>query len=194
MSFSSFMTDNIVVRKQNGEIIEDIKASVSHKGIFLNRSDILIEALDIIERRMTNGAIESFEVIDPGFHEKFGGIEAHYQMRVRKLGIPEAEKIVSQITYNISGPNARVNHQSIDNSTNHANSGIEQKELLDGIRHIIQEMKDENQKKEAMEIIEAVEIQIESSKPSKAVVTTLLNALPHIASITQITAAIIASL
>lgn len=39
-------------------------------------------------------------------------------MTVEKLGLPEAKKAIQSITYNVSGNNARVNHQSVDNSTN----------------------------------------------------------------------------
>ena len=87
MSFDDFMTDSIIVRKQNGDVLEGLKASVQRDKIFLGRSNVLIEPRDLIERRMSNGAVETFEVIDPGFNEAFHGIEAHYQMSVRKLGL-----------------------------------------------------------------------------------------------------------
>ena len=47
----------------------------------------------MIQRKMSNGGEETYEVIDPGFHEGIGGIKAHYQMTHRKLGLPEAERI-----------------------------------------------------------------------------------------------------
>ena len=60
---------------------------------------------------MSNGAEETFLVIDPNFHEELFGMQAHYQMKVKKLGLPEAKKAIQNITYNISGNNARVNNK-----------------------------------------------------------------------------------
>lgn len=194
MSFDDFMTDNINVRKQNGDLLEGLKASVQSNKIFLNRSDVLIEPKDLIERRSSNGAVETFEVIDPGFNEAFHGIEAHYQMSVRKLGLPEAKRRVESITYNISGHNARINNHSVDQSTNTVNIGADLREYIDGLRQVIQGLADAQQKQEAMEIVDAVEEQLASPKPSKTVVSTLLKALPHAASIATLASAIISSL
>ena len=67
---------------------------------------------------MSNGGEETFEVIDPGFHERFHGIPAGYQMEVRQLGIPEARSAIQNITYNVTGQNARINQNSVDQSIN----------------------------------------------------------------------------
>lgn len=194
MSLGDFMTDSISVRKQNGDLLEGLKASVQRSKIFLDRSDVLIEPMDLIERRASNGAIETFEVIDPGFHEAFHGIEAHYQMSVRKLGLPEAKQRVESITYNIIGHNARINNNSVDQSTNTINVGADLQEYVDGLRQVIQNLPDVQQKQHALEIVDAVEVQLTSPKPSKTVVSTLLDALPHVASIAALVSAILSGL
>lgn len=194
MSFDDFMTDNITVRKQSGDVLEGLKASVQRDKIFLERSDVLIEPRDLIERRMSNGAVETFEVIDPGFHEAFHGIDAHYQMSVRKLGLPEAKQSVERITYNITGHNARINNHSVDQSTNTLNIGTDLHEYIDGLRQVIQSLTNAQQKQNALEIVDAVEVQLASPKPSKMVVSTLLQALPHVASIATLASAIISAL
>ncbi|MBB5217577.1 hypothetical protein [Parapusillimonas granuli] len=194
MSFDDFMTDDISVRKQNGDLLEGLKASVQHNKIFLNRSDVLIEPRDLIERRASNGAVETFEVIDPGFQEAFHGIEAHYQMSVRKLGLPEAKQRIESITYNITGHNARINNHSVDQSTNTMNIGPDLREYVDGLRQVVQSLTDAQQKRDALEVVDAVEAQLASSKPSKVVVSTLLKALPHVASIATLASAIISGL
>ncbi len=194
MPFDDFMTDNIIVRKQNGDVLEGLKASVQRNQIFLERSDVLVEPRDLIERRMSNGAVETFEVIDPGFHESFHGIEAHYQMSVRKLGLPEAKQRVESITYNITGHNARINNHSVDQSTNTVNIGADPREYIDGLRQVIQSLTDAQQKQDALEIVDAVEVQLALPKPSKTVVSTLLKALPHVASIATLASAIISTL
>ena len=191
MSFDKNMTDAITVLKPNGEVIGDLKACVTGDEIHLQRSDVLIEPCDLIERRTSNGGKETFEVIDPGFYEASMGFEAHYQMRVRKLGLPESKQRIESITYNITGNNARVNNHSVDNSTNTVNINAEAKQYLDGIRQIIVSLSDQKQKEEALEIVDAVEGQLASNKPSKTVVAALLSALPHMASISTLVSSLI---
>ena len=144
---------------------------------------------------MSNGGEETFTVIDPGFHENFHGIDAHYQMVVKKLGIPEAKKAVQNITYNISGHNTRINQNSTDNSTNIVTASPEILEHLDAIRVDINRLvTDENEKTSANEVVTAIEEQVNSGTPSKAVVSTLLKGLPAIGSISSLGSFILASL
>ena len=58
--FEEFMTDTIFIQKQSGEKTGVNKASIQKKGVFLDRSDILVEVGDLIERHMSNGGIETF--------------------------------------------------------------------------------------------------------------------------------------
>ncbi|NAX20824.1 hypothetical protein [Vibrio sp. V39_P1S14PM300] len=187
MAFQKMMTDHIKVIKTNGEEHSDLKASVQDKGIYLMQSNMLIEPNDLIQRIMSNGGEETFKVIDPGFHEKFHSIPAHYQMKVQKLGIPEAKKAVQSITYNFNGDNARVNNNSVDNSTNIVNHNSEVTEHIELLRSEIERLvEDASEKQEALEVVGAVEAQFQSEKPSKAVVKTLLGALPHEGSIASV--------
>ncbi|MFZ6045795.1 hypothetical protein ACFW0H_06695 [Pseudomonas sp. CR3202] len=194
MNFDAFMTDTITVRKKNGQTFEGLKAAVQPGKIFLDRSDILVEPSDLIERRMSNGGIETFDVIDPGFQEAFQGFPAGYQMTVRKLGLPEAKQRIQSITYNITGNNARVNNNSVDNSNNSVTISSDHKDYLEVLRQIVNSLDNFEQKKGAHEIIDCVEQQLSSTNPSKAVVSTLLNALPHVASISTIVSAIVGTL
>lgn len=194
MSFADFMTDTITVRKSTGEVIENLKASVQSSEIFLDRSDVLIEPKDLIERKMSNGGVETFDVIDPGFQEAFHGINAHYQMKVKKLGLPEAKQRIHTITYNITGHNARINNDSVDNSTNTVNIAGEVQEYVVALRQIIESIGDTKQREDASEILGGVESQLALPKPSKTVISVLLSALPHIASISSLASAIIGAL
>ena len=97
MSFSSLMKDTVSLLKKNGEKTDGIKASVQKRKIFINRSDVLIETGDLIQRKMSNGGEETYEVIDPGFYERHGSIAAHYQMDVKKLGLSEAKGITRHV-------------------------------------------------------------------------------------------------
>lgn len=186
--FSELMNDQVTLLKRNGTKINDIQASVQRNMIFIERGDILIETGDLLLRTMSNGGKESYEVIDPGFHEAFGNdFPAHYQVKHRNLGIPEAEKAIHQITYNISGNNARVNNNSVDNSTNSVNINNDIAEHIALLRTEINRLVQDSQEREsALEVVDVIEGQFESQKPSKTVISTLLSALPHAGSIASI--------
>jgi len=188
MPFASMMKDKIQVLKSDGTKSSEMDASVQSKGIYLMRSDFLVEPNDLIQRLMSNGGIETFQVIDPGFHEgASGAIPAHYQMNVKKLGLPEAEKAIQSITYNISGPNARVNNNSTDNSNNLVNINNDLSESIKALKAEINRLELSTQEKaEAVEVVSAIEEQCKNEKPSKVVVNALISSLPRAASIATI--------
>src|SRR5262252_7666344 len=105
MSFADLMTDTVDLLKKDRSKVEGLKASVQRNKIFMDAGKLVVESGDLILRRMSNGAQETYEVIDPGFYESLGSIAANYQMQVKKLGTPEANRAVQSITYNISGSN-----------------------------------------------------------------------------------------
>lgn len=192
MPFNDLMTDTVNLLKKNGEVISNISSSVQKNKIFIQRSDILIETGDLIQRSMSNGAEETYKVINPGFHERFHSIPAGYQMDVIKLGLPEAEVAVQKaavqhITYNISGVNNRFNQNSIDNSVNIVNSNSEIQENISALRDEIDRLNlSKEEQLASYEVIDAVETQFEGGKPSKAIVRMLLNGLPNAGSIATI--------
>lgn len=194
MTFSDMLNDNVTLLKKNGDKIGDIKASVQSKKIFINRSDILIETGDLIQRKMSNGGEETYEIIDPGFREGFGSIEAHYQMTHRKLGLPEAKAAVQSITYNISGPNARVNNHSTDNSFNTVTINPDVAEHISMLRQEVKRLLPEQEQQPALEVVDAIGSQFESIAPSKVVVKTLLGALPNAGSIASIGSLLLSAL
>lgn len=196
MAISNLHRDIVSLIKKNGESIHDIKSNVTSNIIFITYSGELIESGDLIQRKMTNGAIETYEVIDPGFKEGLRGhIPAHYQIKHKNLGLPEAEKAIQNITYNFSGHNARVNNDSVDNSTNVVQTDSSIIEHIQALRQEVNRVvESEILKKEALEIIDAIEGQFESSSPSKAVLNSLCLALPQLGSIASIGSFLVAAL
>src|SRR5690348_13621730 len=116
--FSELMTDTVSILKKDGTRIDDVKASVSSTIIEIVPDNLIIESGDIVQHKQANNVIATYQVIDPEFHGEFDGMPAGYVLRVKKLGIPEAEKAISNITYNVHGHNARLDYQSVDNLTN----------------------------------------------------------------------------
>lgn len=119
MSFADMMNDTVDLIKADGtKKIEGIKASVQEKMTFIERSDVLIESGDLLQRRASNGSVSNYKVIDPGFHEAFGSIAAHYQIKHKNLSIQEAEKMVQNITYNFGSISAEQMQVGNDNTQN----------------------------------------------------------------------------
>ena len=195
MGFAALMTDTVSVLKQNGQTFEGIRASVQSDKIFIQGTEPLIEIGDLIRRKMSNGAEETFRVLDPGFHEKFHSIPAGYQMRVVKLGVPEAAKAIQSITYNITGHNARINQNSVDNSTNVVSVNPDVVELLVALRSEISGMDlSPEQMRAASELLDTAEAQTQGGKPSKPVLSAVLKALPHAANVTAIVSSLLSML
>ena len=189
--FDEFHTDNISIIKSNGQRYDGLKASVQRDKIYFENSSILVEPRDLIQRNMSNGGVETFEVIDPGFVEAIMDFEANYQMRVRKMGIPEAEKAVRNITYNISGANARVNNHSVDNSINNATINPEVPSLIAALRSELSKLGLSSQERvEVDEIVDEIDSQLSTQAPKKTVIKSLLAALPHVETVAAISASI----
>ncbi|KWS71674.1 hypothetical protein AL053_23445 [Pseudomonas savastanoi pv. fraxini] len=195
MSFESMMLDTIELLKQNGSRTPGIKGRVQKGKITTFDSSLQIEPHDLFIRKASNGTEETYEVIDPVFHEAFHGIPASYEIEVRKLGVPEAKQHIQSITFNVTGAGARINSNSTDNSTNTINTGSQVMNHLDTIRKELAaaNLSDE-QAAEAADVLEAVEVQLASGKPKKGIVKVLLGALPSVASISTAIASILAGI
>lgn len=192
MPFADLMSDTIDLLKSDGTKKTGLKASVQKSKVFMDANGVLVEPQDLIIRRMSNGAEETYRVIDPGFHENFHGIKAHYQMEVHKLGLPEAKSAVQSITYNITGSNARVNQNSIDNSTNIVQVDARAIQYVEALRKEIDGSSlSASEKAEAKEVIDEVDSAFRSGNPKKPVVTALLKALPHVANVASIVSALV---
>src|SRR5207244_2682771 len=116
---------------------ENMPAHVQSGMIMTQDPKIPIEDGDQFERRTPSGVVEVFLILDAGFHQAFSGIAAHYQSKVRKTTASQLSVHPPQVVYNLSGPNARVNIQSTDSSTNVVN--VESADLFDKLRNTIQE-------------------------------------------------------
>ena len=187
MALDRLFTDTVTLIKKDGTRVEGIRASVQSKKIFIQGHEPLIESGDLVQRKMSNGAEETYEVIDPGFHEKWNRIPAGYQMDVRKLGVPEAKSAIHSITYNVTGNNARINQNSLDQSVNIVQMSPDVAESLEALRQeIIRLIEEETRRSEALEVVDAIEHQFKSGSPKQAVVRALVQGLPSAGSIASI--------
>jgi hypothetical protein len=194
MNFKDLMRDTVSVLKSgDGTQVDGIPASVQSDQITILDSTLLIETGDLIIRKMSNGGKETFEVIDPCFHEAFHSIPAGYNAKVKKLGVPEARAAVQSITYHLNGNNARINNNSVDNSINFVNE--HSSEVVSLIEKLRAEIKTANLPKaeqaEALEIVDGVESQFSGTQPKRSLIKAMLAALPHIGAVASTAEALI---
>lgn len=193
-----FDMDVLDLLKQGGATVEGLKGTVASNGLIvikLNKQNgsgpFRVEPYDLLIRKTSVGD-ETYQVIDPVFYEQGG---AHYQCKVKKLGVPEAAAAVQHITYNVSGNNARVNNNSTDNSINVVNIDSQVEQQINALREAVQsEGLSTEQMREALEIVDAVKEHIEAGKPKFSVVKAMLGALPAIGGIAKAATALLAFL
>lgn len=89
-TFTEFMTDTLVLEKPDGRTFPGIRAHVSSKGILIPDVRLPIEVGDKLTRTLPNGLADEFIVDDPGFHEQFSSIAAHFQVKVHRAGPEKA--------------------------------------------------------------------------------------------------------
>ena len=187
MVFDKMYTDMVTLIKQDGTVVENIKATVEPKRIIILAQKHgqlpLIKPGDSIQRKMSNGDEETYKVIDPNFQEKFDVIPARYEMVVSKLGFPQTKSAGMNI-FNVTGPNARFNQNSVDQSVNvvqlHENVAEKLEELRQQIHRYIE---DENQRSEALGVVNVIGDQFRSGSPNRTVIEALVEKLPAIGNI-----------
>lgn len=90
-------------------------------------------------------------------------------------------------TFNVSGDNARVNYNSVDNSTNVFQADTRVGQYINDLRNALVAVELSSTDKEAaLEVVGQVEATLQSDCPQKSVVTALLDALPKVADVTTI--------
>lgn len=182
-----FDKDKVDLKKIDGSGANGIVATVAGSDLIVIKSNkYIIDVGDLLTRKLSNGAEETYQVIDPKYYETTPGSSGpHYQLKVKKLGVPEARAAFQHIVYNVNGNNARVNVDSVDNSTNIANVHAAGKQI-EVLRKEIEKLDlSPVTKTEALEVLDAVADQLsQDKKPKRSVVMALLDSLPKVASIT----------
>jgi hypothetical protein len=140
MSLQSMTNNPFTLVKNDGQKIE-FRGLLTSPNLTTFNHNLQVEDGDTVERTLPNGTLERFQVMDTGFHPGLSGaVGPHFKMKVQKLGRPistlraSADNVTN--IYNVRGPNARVNLQSVDSSSNIANIG--ETELFDKIRSAIE--------------------------------------------------------
>ena len=169
MVFSSLLSDRVTLVKKSGQRFENIGALVQFDMIFTDDPKIPIEDGDQFERELPSGIREIFTVVDAGFQQGFHGIPAHYQSKVQKdtaKTTPDAEAMPRSSVMLVTGPNARVNIQSADSSTNVVSG--QSTTVFDGVRDAINSSSlDENSTRPIVQSVDAMETAVGTKEFAK---------------------------
>lgn len=119
--FDHFPQSDIEIVAPDGTVRQRTKALIDSKQITIPDSAALVMVGDEIRRKIPNGTEEAFEVVESMFREAFHGIPARHLIKFRRKGtFPKGTG--GNYTFHVTGPNARVNFHSTDNSANSVGS------------------------------------------------------------------------
>jgi hypothetical protein len=148
------MKDTVVLIKPDGTRVEGIRASVQSEKIMVDDDSLPIEEGDTIERERPSGIVERYMVLDAGYHADFHGIPAHFSMQVRKeTAIPRNPPSPSN-NYYLTGPNSRVNNNSLDASVNVSLTQQATLQLFDDLLAALNEVADVEQREQLIVDVE----------------------------------------
>jgi len=157
---NSVMTDRVTIRTQDGKSYPDVPASVQAGLILTTRADIPIRPGDQVTRTTPAGVEEVFIVEDPGLQQRVHSLPAHYQMRVKRADVPQRSAV--RTIYNITGPNARFNINSVDSSTNVVSQAPA--ELFEALRTQIQTRLGKPERDELLQRVASLEKNVGSKR------------------------------
>lgn len=175
------LNDIVTLVKKDGTVLrEGLKAQVSSGLIITSDATLPIEPGDHFVRIQPSGLAEDYIVIDPGFMSAGRLIPPHFQTKVRRSDAPVAPP--STIINNIHGPNARVNINSTDNSTNTSISiqPLEVASLLEKIKPHLSSLP-EDARTQMQVPIELLESEIRSGNAKSSVLIEGLKSINVIA-------------
>ena len=144
--------DIVSLVKPDGTVYEEIKAIVQSTTIIIHDVKLPLDEGDIIYRKLPNGMVEAYIVLDRGFHSGIGGIPSRFVSKVKRKESIKEEKYRSIVNvYNASGNNSRININSTDNSVN---KNIAHNILFDEIKKAIESIEEKDVKENSLQVLE----------------------------------------
>lgn len=181
MPFSSLMKDKISIFDEQGNLVaSDQAASVQRGKILTKTADFIVDVDYLIERRLPNGLVEKYCVIEPNYMAGIHSIPAHYQMTVTntKRPLAKAESVVNNITLS---DQASYYQNSTDNSNNIYNTNIlhQYEKALAAVNNEISELGLNQSDRDLIKSsLAAIENELKKPVPNKDVLSTCISFLP----------------
>lgn len=123
MPFNELMRDKISIFDEHGNLVASEQAArvCSGEQILTASGNFVVDIGYLIERKLPNGHVEKYRVIEPNYFADIDDMPAHYQMNVTnvKNNPTNSNSVVNNIT--LSGQSSFYQH-STDNSINTYNT------------------------------------------------------------------------
>jgi ElaB/YqjD/DUF883 family membrane-anchored ribosome-binding protein len=185
-SFRRTLRDTVSLIKANGQRYNNIKAFVQPNMIFIADASLPIEEGDKLTRELPNGLEESYLVLDRGYYSPVQGMDAHYQVKVRKETTISRRQPTTTIGTLVAGDQINLSDiqqssvsiksrlenasQSIGSLTSATQSERDEvAQLVDKLSEALQQVPSDK-KDEALKVLRRLEILLEdtsSGKPDK---------------------------
>lgn len=183
VGLAGMYSDRVTLVKADGTVSRtDLLAVVMKGSIQLHDGTVPIEAGDHLLRKLPNGMVEDYIVIEPTLHSGLG--ISYYEVDVRKEASPAQppQATIQNITNIFHGNNSRANISSTDNSINVA-SGFD----LETIRDFAAQVRSarmslpEIQREEIAKPLAALEAEIHSPEPSPSKIAEAVQSIKSVA-------------
>lgn len=182
MPFSSLMKDRISIFDEQGNLIaSDQAASVQGgKNIITKTADYVVDFDYLIERKLPNGLVEKYRVIEANFTTGSHSIPSHYKIAVTNVKKPLAntKSVVNNFTLS---DQASYYNKSSDNSTNTYNTySLNQYEkALEAVNNDISRLNlDQSERSSIEKSLRTIESEIKKPVPNKGILNTCITFLP----------------
>jgi hypothetical protein len=177
-----FQLDTIsIISKRTGCSKGMIKAHVQSGKISITPADeISIDPGDKVIRHIDGNRSEEYDVLDADFQKAWPPhFRSSYSLKVRKSNVPDNRSPSSNTVVHMYGPNSRFNQNSKDSSINIINQNNDQ--IQDKIAELQLEIENLNiskqEKFDALELVEALDEQLNSPKPKMILINTIIQDL-----------------
>ena len=182
MPFNKLMRDKISIFDEQGNLVASEQAASVQNGekIFTQSGNFVVDIGYLIERKLPNGHVEKYRVIEANYFAGMDGIPAHYQMNVTnvKNNPTNLNSVVNNIT--LSGQSSFYQH-STDNSINTYNTYTlhQYKKALEAIYDDVAKLNLEQSDRDLVkDSLAKIENELKKPQPDKGFLNACISFLP----------------
>lgn len=182
MPFKELMRDKISIFDEQGNLVASEQAANVQRGekILTQSGNFVVDIGYLIERKLPNGHVERYRVIEPNYSAGMHGIPAHYEMNVKnvKNNPTNSNSVVNNIT--LSGQSSFYQH-STDNSINTYNTYTlhQYKEALEAINDDVAKLDLEQSDRDLIKnSLAKIENELKKPQPDKGFLDACISFLP----------------
>lgn len=82
--FEEMLNDSVFLVKASGRRLGPYKTALSSEGAQIFDGNLDVDEGDCLVRPLPNGKVDSYTVLEAHFNQRFGGIPAHFDLKLKK--------------------------------------------------------------------------------------------------------------